>query len=61
MNGEDGVRVCRVEVAPIHAHPDESAEQVTQALRGEPLTVEAEQDGWARVNERRCRPSFVRG
>ena len=49
MNGEGDVRVCRVDGAPIHAEPDGASEQVTQALRGEPLTVEEERDGWARV------------
>lgn len=43
------VRVCSVEVAPIRAEPDESSEQVTQALLAEPLTVEEEQGAWARV------------
>jgi len=33
----------------IHAEPDASSEQVTEALRGEPLAVEEERDGWARV------------
>jgi cell wall-associated NlpC family hydrolase len=41
--------VCLLDVAPIRAEPDASAEQVTQALRGEPLTVEETRDGWARV------------
>ena len=38
MSGE--VRVCSVDVAPVRAEPDDASEQVTQALRGEPLTVE---------------------
>jgi cell wall-associated NlpC family hydrolase len=29
--------------------PDDSSEQVTQALAGEPLTVEDRRDGWARI------------
>ena len=33
----------------MRARPEESAEQVTQALRGEPLTVGERRDGWARV------------
>jgi gamma-D-glutamyl-L-lysine dipeptidyl-peptidase len=40
---------CGVDVAPIRARPDEASEQVTQALRGEPLRVEEQRDGWARV------------
>ena len=43
------VRACILEVAPVHAAPDASSEQVTQALHGEPLTVEERRDGWARV------------
>jgi gamma-D-glutamyl-L-lysine dipeptidyl-peptidase len=40
---------CGVDVAPLRNRPDESEEQVTQALRGEPLRVEERRDGWARV------------
>jgi len=40
---------CGVEVAPLRSRPDESAEQVTQALLGEPLTVDGRRDGWAHV------------
>ena len=40
---------CGVEVAPLRAEPRDDAEQVTQALRGEPLEVEERRDGWARV------------
>ncbi len=40
---------CRVEIAPLRSEPDDAAEQVTQALRGEPLRVEERRDGWARV------------
>ena len=54
------LRVCSVEVAPIRAEPDESSEQVTQALRGEPLTVEEERDGWARVRTAYDYPGWVR-
>jgi cell wall-associated NlpC family hydrolase len=43
------VRVCGVGVAPVRAEPDDSSEQVTQALRGEPLTVRETRGGWARV------------
>ena len=51
---------CGVEVAPIRAEPREDAEQVTQALRGEPLRVEEERDGWARVVTEYGYPGFVR-
>ncbi len=40
---------CALDVAPLHAEPDASSEQVTQALRGEPLAVGERRDGWARV------------
>jgi cell wall-associated NlpC family hydrolase len=36
-------------VAPLRAEPAGDSEQVTQALRGEPLRVEERRDGWARV------------
>ena len=34
------VLACAIAVAPVHADPDPASEQVTQALLGEPLTVE---------------------
>ena len=41
---------CAVDAAAIRAEPRDDAEQVTQALRGEPLRVEERrQAGWARV------------
>jgi len=40
---------CAAEVAAVRAEPRDDAEQVTQALRGEPLRVEDRRDGWARV------------
>ena len=40
---------CGVAVAALHAEPDAASEQVTQALRGEPLRVDERRDGWARV------------
>ena len=40
---------CGVDIAPLRAAPDAEAEQVTQALRGEPLRVDERRDGWARV------------
>ena len=43
------VVICKLDVAPIHAEPDSESEQVTQALRGEPLTVEERRDGWVRI------------
>jgi cell wall-associated NlpC family hydrolase len=40
---------CAVDVAPLRAEPDVSSEQVTQALRGEPLAVTDRRDSWAQV------------
>ena len=51
---------CAVEVAPIRAEPDEQSEQVTQALRGEPLRVEERRGGWARVVTAYDYPGWIR-
>jgi cell wall-associated NlpC family hydrolase len=51
---------CAVEVAPVRAEPDNGAEQVTQALLGEPLRVEERRDGWARVVTAYDYPGWVR-
>jgi hypothetical protein len=52
--------VCRLDVAPVHAEPDDAAEQVTQALAGEPLTVEEERGDWARVRTAYDYPGWIR-
>jgi len=52
--------VCSADVAPIRAEPSDDAEQVTQALRGEPLTVEEQRDGWARVRTAYDYPGWIR-
>jgi hypothetical protein len=54
------VRECVADVAPVHAEPSADAEQVTQALRGEPLTVEEERDGWARIRTAYDYPGWIR-
>jgi cell wall-associated NlpC family hydrolase len=54
------VHVCIVDVAPVRAEPDDDAEQVTQALRGEPLTVEEEDGEWARVRTAYDYPGWIR-
>jgi cell wall-associated NlpC family hydrolase len=51
--------VCRLDIAPVHAEPDAASEQVTQALRGEPLTVEERRDGWARVRTAYDYPGWI--
>jgi gamma-D-glutamyl-L-lysine dipeptidyl-peptidase len=53
------VLYCSVDVAPLHAEPDVSSQQVTQALRGEPLTVAERRDGWARVTTAYGYPGWV--
>lgn len=40
---------CAVPVLPLRSEPDDAAEQVTQALLHEPLTVEERRPGWALV------------
>jgi gamma-D-glutamyl-L-lysine dipeptidyl-peptidase len=49
-----------VDVAPLRAEPDDDAEQVTQALRGEPLRVEEHRGSWARVVTAYNYPAWVR-
>jgi hypothetical protein len=49
-----------VEVAPVRAEPSDGAEQVTQALRGEPLVMEERCDGWARVRTTYDYPGWIR-
>jgi cell wall-associated NlpC family hydrolase len=51
---------CRAEVEAIRAEPDEAAEQVTQALRGEPLAVVEERGGWARIITSYDYPGWIR-
>jgi cell wall-associated NlpC family hydrolase len=48
-----------VEVAAVRAEPRDDAEQVTQAMRGEPLRVEERADGWARVRTAYDYPGWV--
>jgi hypothetical protein len=40
---------CSAEVAPVRAGPFKESEQVTQALRGGPLSAEERLVGWVRV------------
>jgi cell wall-associated NlpC family hydrolase len=51
---------CAVEIAALRAEPRDDAEQVTQALRGEPLAVQEEQDGWLRVTTAYGYPGWIR-
>ena len=54
------LRVCAAEVAAVRAEPDDEAEQVTQALAGEPLAVEETRDGWARIRTAYGYPGWIR-
>jgi gamma-D-glutamyl-L-lysine dipeptidyl-peptidase len=61
MDESLGERTFARQLAPLRAAPSAEAEQVTQALRGEPLRV-LEQDGeWARVETAYAYPGWVRG
>jgi gamma-D-glutamyl-L-lysine dipeptidyl-peptidase len=51
---------CAVDVAPVRAEPSDEAEQVTQALLGEPLEVEERRDGWARMRTAYDYPGWIR-
>lgn len=51
---------CSAEVAAVRAEPSDDAEQVTQVLRGEPLTVEELRDGWARIRTAYDYPGWIR-
>jgi gamma-D-glutamyl-L-lysine dipeptidyl-peptidase len=53
-------RRCNRAIAPVRAEPSDEAEQVTQALPGEPLDVEDERDGWAHVRTAYDYPGWVR-
>jgi hypothetical protein len=47
-------------VAALRAEPDDAAEQVTQALRGDLLEVTERRDGWARVTTGYGYPGWIR-
>lgn len=51
---------CAVEIASVRAEPDDDGEQVTQALRGEPLVVEERRAGWARIRTAYDYPGWIR-
>jgi cell wall-associated NlpC family hydrolase len=50
---------CGVDVAPLRAEPDDAAEQVTQALAGEPLKVVERRGSWARVTTAYGYPGWI--
>jgi gamma-D-glutamyl-L-lysine dipeptidyl-peptidase len=47
-------------LTPVRAGPRDDAEQVSQALPGEPVTVEEERDDWARIRTAYDYPGWVR-
>jgi gamma-D-glutamyl-L-lysine dipeptidyl-peptidase len=51
---------CAIDIAPVRSAPDDGAEQVTQALRGEPLEVEERRDDWVRVRTAYGYPGWMR-
>jgi cell wall-associated NlpC family hydrolase len=55
-----GERTFARQLAPLRKEPRDDAEQVTQALPGEPLTVLEERDGWARVHTHYAYPGWIR-
>jgi gamma-D-glutamyl-L-lysine dipeptidyl-peptidase len=57
--GPAAIAACRVDVAALRAEPDDAAEQVTQALRGEPLSVEETRGDWARVRTAYDYPGWI--
>jgi len=48
------------QLAPVRAEPSDDAEQVTQALPGEPLTAEEARDGWIRIRTAYGYPGWIR-
>jgi gamma-D-glutamyl-L-lysine dipeptidyl-peptidase len=48
------------QLAPLRAEPDGDAEQVTQALAGEPLRVVEERGDWVRVETEYAYPGWAR-
>jgi cell wall-associated NlpC family hydrolase len=54
------VHYCAVEVAPVRAEPYDAAEQVTQALRNEPLAIEERRGDWVRIRTAYDYPGWIR-
>jgi gamma-D-glutamyl-L-lysine dipeptidyl-peptidase len=52
---------CTVEVLSVRVEPNEAAEQVTQLLRGEPVSVAERRRGWARILTAYDYPGWARG
>jgi len=54
------LELCLADVEPVRAEPDESAERVTELLRGDAVRVEERRDGWARIVTVYDYPGWVR-
>jgi hypothetical protein len=54
------IRACAADVAAVRAEPDDAAEQVTQALGGEPLAIEELDGDWARIRTAYGYPGWIR-
>jgi gamma-D-glutamyl-L-lysine dipeptidyl-peptidase len=54
------LRSCTQEAAAVRAEPDDASEQVTQALRGEPLAVEETKGDWAHIRTVYGYPGWIR-
>ena len=48
------------DLTPVFAEPADSAERVTEALPGEPLTVEETREGWALIRTAYDYPGWIR-
>jgi gamma-D-glutamyl-L-lysine dipeptidyl-peptidase len=60
MAGSLGEHTFARQLAAVRKEPQDNAEQVTQVLAGEPVTVEEERDGWARVRTAYDYPGWIR-
>jgi cell wall-associated NlpC family hydrolase len=60
MAGSLGEHTFARHLAAVRREPRDDAEQVTQVVAGEPVTVEEEQDGWARVRTAYDYPGWIR-
>jgi gamma-D-glutamyl-L-lysine dipeptidyl-peptidase len=59
MAGSLGEHTFARQLAAVRREPSDDAEQVTQVLAGEPVTVEEERDGWARVRTAYDYPGWI--
>jgi len=60
MGASLGEHTFACQLAPLHSEPEEGAEQVTQALAGEPLRVLEERHEWVLVETAYAYPGWAR-